>query len=44
MKLELVQFKTTQKNVLKQIAKEKGMTLSSLMQHIIENYLKSEGK
>lgn len=44
MKQELVQFKTTQKKVLKQIAKEKGMTLSSLMQHITENYIKSEVK
>lgn len=44
MKPEWVQFKTTQKKLLKQIAKEKGMTLNSLMQLITELYLKSEGK
>lgn len=44
METEWVQFKTTKKKALKQIAKEKGMTLNSLMQLITELYLKSEGK
>lgn len=44
MKIEWVQFKTPYKPDLKKIAKEKGMTLNSLMQLITELYLKSEGK
>lgn len=44
MKIEWVQFKTPLKQDLKKIAKEKGMTLNSLMQLITELYLKSEVK
>ena len=44
MKPEWVQFKTPLKQELKKIAKEKGMTLNSLMQLITELYIKSEVK
>lgn len=44
MKVEWVQFKTPLKQELKKLAKEKGMTLNSLMQLICEMYIKSEGK
>lgn len=44
MKIEWVQFKTPLKQKLKELAKEKGMTLNSLMQLITELYVKSKGK
>lgn len=40
---ELVQFWTTRKSWLKKDAKEKGMTLNSLMQHIVELYYYQNG-
>lgn len=40
MKNELVQFRTPKKNELKQIAKNKGVSLNALMIIITDEYLK----
>ena len=40
MKLELVQFRTPKKQELKQLAKNKGISLNALLIMIIDDYLK----
>jgi hypothetical protein len=42
MKKELVQFRTSKKELLKQIAKEKEISLNALLVSIVNEYLKND--
>ena len=42
MKKELVQFRTSKKELLKQLAKEKEISLNALLVSIVHEYLKND--
>ena len=44
MEIELLQIRTTKKQILKDIAESKGLSLNALMIMIIDDYLKREQK